>query len=57
MKLSVCTTCGTPYDETGYEQCPDCQYDHTFIQLRKDNEETNNKSRQDGKSGQSNEGI
>ena len=46
MKLSICTVCGTPFDETGYDKCPDCQYDHRFIKLRKNYEETNNKSRE-----------
>jgi len=53
MKLSICTVCGTPFDETGYDKCPDCQYDHRFIKLRKSYEEANNEKRQDGESQQS----
>jgi hypothetical protein len=33
------------------------RYEHKFIKLRKSYEETNNEKRQDGKSGQSDEGI
>jgi DNA-directed RNA polymerase subunit RPC12/RpoP len=54
MKLSICTICGTPYDETGYDKCPDCQYDHRFIKLRKSYEEANNEKRQDGEGEQGN---
>jgi hypothetical protein len=53
--VNVCEQCGEAYDSTGYPVCPDCQFDHIFIKVP--NEETNNKKRKDGESGQSNEGI
>jgi hypothetical protein len=47
--------CGTPYDETGYDKCPDCQYDHRFIKLRKQHEvSTEDKSRKDEESWEGN---
>jgi NMD protein affecting ribosome stability and mRNA decay len=58
MKLSICEQCGEPFDFTEYSLCNDCRYDHRFIKLRGDNEiNTKNKSREDEKSGESDEGI
>ncbi len=54
FSVTICTVCGTPFDETGYDKCPDCQFDHRFIKLRKQYEETNNETKE---SQQSNEGI
>jgi uncharacterized Zn finger protein (UPF0148 family) len=34
IKLSVCTSCGDPFDATGYDFCPDCQYDRRYIKLQ-----------------------
>ena len=55
MKLSICEQCGEPFDFTEYSLCNDCRYDHRFIKLRKDDEvSTENKSRQDEESSESN---
>jgi NMD protein affecting ribosome stability and mRNA decay len=34
IKISVCTSCGDPFDSTGYELCPECQYDRRYIKLQ-----------------------
>jgi uncharacterized Zn finger protein (UPF0148 family) len=55
MNINVCEQCGDVFDSTGYLVCPDCQIEHMFIRIP--NEKTNNKKRQNGESGQSDEGI
>ena len=41
IQVSVCEQCGEVYDHTGYPICPDCQYDHTFIQIKEQAKEPN----------------
>ena len=34
IKVNVCEQCGDVFDATGYPVCPDCQFDHTYIQIK-----------------------